>query len=150
VLDRVLLDGVAASDATFLEHGGRWWLFATIKRPGGSSWDELCLFHAPERFGPYAPHPLNPVARDVRRGRPAGRILERDGRLFRPAQDSSGHYGRALALMEITRLDPEGYAERPACRLEAALAPGSFCLHAFEAQGSLEVVDGQRFVPVWR
>lgn len=150
VLDRVLLDDVAAADATFLEHGGRWWLFATVKRPGGSSWDELCLFHAPGRLGPYEPHPLNPVVRDVRRGRPAGRILERGGRLFRPAQDSSGCYGRALAILEITRLDPEGYEERPVARLGPDMLPGSFCLHAFEAQGGLEVVDGQRWVPLWR
>ncbi|GFK95242.1 hypothetical protein NNJEOMEG_03100 [Fundidesulfovibrio magnetotacticus] len=148
-LDRVLLEGPAA-DATFLEHGGRWWLFATLKRPGGSSWDELHLFHAPDRFGPYEPHPCNPVVRDVRRARPGGRVFLRGGRLYRPGQDSSGHYGRALAMLEITRLDAQGYAERPVARLEAGLVPGSFCLHAFEAQGGLEIVDGQRFVPIWR
>lgn len=150
VLDRVLLDGVPATDATFLEHGGWWWMFASVRAPGGSSWDELHLFRSRERFGPFEPHPFNPVVSDVRGARPAGRVFRSGERLLRPAQDCSGWYGRALNLMEITRLDWEGYEQRPAARMEAGLVPGSFCLHTLEAEGGLVVVDGQRFVPLWR
>lgn len=150
VLDRVLLDGVPGTDATFLEHGGEWWMFVNVRAPGGSSWDELHLYRSASRLGPYEPHPLNPVVSDVRRARPAGPVAVRDGRLFRPAQDSSGWYGRALAVMEITRLDRTGYEEVEAARLEPDLVPGSFCLHTLVAGGMLEIVDGQRFVPVWR
>lgn len=150
VLDRVLLEGVPATDATFLEHEGWWWLFASVRAPGGSSWDELHLYRSRDRFGPYEAHPLNPVVSDVRRARPAGPVARVGERLLRPAQDSSGWYGRALNVMEIVRLDWEGYEERPAARLEAGLVPGSFCLHTLEAKGGLEVVDGQRFVPLWR
>jgi hypothetical protein len=150
VLDRVLLEGVCATDATFLEHDGAWWLFANLRPEGGSSWDELHLFRSESLFGPYRPHPLNPVVSDARRARPAGSIFRRDGRLFRPAQDCSGWYGRALAVMEIVRLDEGGYEEKEAVRLEPGLIPSSFCLHTFESGEGLEIVDGQRLVPIWR
>lgn len=150
VLDRVLLDDAPGTDATFVEHEGVWWMFVNLRAPGGSSWDEMHLFRGETRLGPFHPHPLNPVVSDVRRARPAGRVIRRGGRLYRPAQDCSGWYGRALAVMEITRLDGTGYAERPAARLEPELIAGSFCLHTFEAEGALEVVDGQRRVPLWR
>ena len=150
VLDRVLLEGVSATDATFFEHCGGWWLFVNIRPEGGSSWDELHLFRSDALFGPYRPHPLNPVVSDVRRARPAGPIIRRDGRLFRPAQDCSGWYGRALAVMEIIRLDEEGYEEKETIRLDPELIPGSFCLHTLECGEGLEIVDGQRFVPIWR
>lgn len=150
VLDRILLDGVSATDATFLEHGGSWWMFVNIREEGGSSWDELHLYRGESRFGPFHPHPLNPVVSDVRRARPAGPFIKRGERLFRPAQDCSGWYGRALSVMEVVRLDEHGYEEREATRLEPGLIPGSFCLHTLESEGTLEIVDGQRLVPIWR
>ncbi|MBL7406346.1 formyl transferase, partial [Escherichia coli] len=36
VHEAVLLDGVVAGDATLLQHGGRWWMFATVRAGGGS------------------------------------------------------------------------------------------------------------------
>lgn len=149
-LDRVLVDGVSATDATLAHHGGRWWLFVTQRRPGGCSWDEMHLYMGSTCFGPFSPHPLNPVVADVRRARPAGRVFSRSGRFYRPAQDCSGWYGRGLRILEITRLDETGFEEREAASLTADLVPGSFCLHAFDAQGGVEIVDAQRFVPLWR
>jgi len=149
-LDRVLLDDVPATDTTLLQDGKGWWAFATVRPEGGSSWDRLHLFRSESLFGPYRAHPLNPVVSDVRRARPAGRIIRQDGRILRPAQDSSGWYGRALAVMEITRLDETGYEEREVVRLLPELIPQSVCLHTFGAEGGIEVVDGQRFVPLWR
>ncbi len=150
VLDRVLLDGLCAVDATPLEHEGRWWLFVNVRPEGGSSWDELHLYAAPSPLGPYEPHPLNPVVSDARRARPAGPVLRAGGRLYRPAQDCSGCYGRALAVMEIERMDMTGYRESQAARLEPGLIPGSFCLHTLVAQAGLEIVDGQRLTPFFR
>ncbi|GAB6038271.1 hypothetical protein JCM15519_28300 [Fundidesulfovibrio butyratiphilus] len=150
VLERELLSGVTAVDATLVEHDNRWWMFVNLRPPGGSSWDELHLYSAADPLGPYTPHPHNPVVSDVRRARPAGRVFRHAGRLYRPGQDCSGWYGRGLALMEITRLDAHGYAERPAARLDAGLIPESFCLHTYQAGPGFELVDGQRFRPVWK
>ena len=114
-LDTVLLTGVKVSDATMLEHGGRFWIFATEQDIGlneGSSWDCLSIWHADTLRGPWLPHRRNPVLVDAAGARPAGPIIKSDGRLLRPTQDCTGFYGKGLVVKEITRLDPTGYEER--------------------------------------
>ena len=111
VLDAVLVDDVAASDATFFAHAGKLWLFAT-DQDGGLSWDTLCIWHATSLQGPWTPHRANPVLIDAGSARPAGRIIERDGRLLRPAQDCTAGYGGGLVLKEITHLDEDRFEER--------------------------------------
>ena len=141
-----LLPGLRAVDSTLFPHDGRWWLMTNLRAPGASSWDELSLFSADTPLGPFTPHPGNPVVSDVRRARPAGRVFSRDGRLYRPSQDCSGHYGRALVFSEITSLTATSYAEREVVRHTADALPGSDSLHTYNAVPGLEVVDGRRFV----
>ena len=109
--DRILLDGVNAVDATLFEHDDRWWMFVNIGQPGASNWDELHLYHAETPLGPWAPHPRNPVKSDCRSARPAGRPFRWDGALYRPAQDCSGEYGRAIALNRVLELTVDAYRE---------------------------------------
>ncbi len=149
VKEATLLSGVVASDATLLEHGGRWWMFATVRDapvgapPGsGCHHDALYLWSAPDFRGPYAPHPANPVLVDPSFARPAGRIVARDGVLIRPVQDCAHGYGRALSLARIDRLDPEGFAQTILDRIEPGPAwPGS-CLHTLNTGGGIECIDG--------
>lgn len=144
VHERVLVDGVVASDATLLHHGGRWWLFATVRAGGGSYSDTLHLWHAPDFRGPWTPHRHNPVLIDVGSARAAGAIVERDGALIRPVQDCRGGYGAALGLARILRLDEGGYAQQVETRLEPGAAwPGSR-LHMLSAAGGFEFIDGSR------
>lgn len=145
-----LLADVRAVDATLWPHDGAWWLFVNLRVPGGSSWDELFVYRADTPLGPFTPHPANPVVSDVRRARPAGRLFRRDGRLLRPAQDCSGHYGRALTLCEIETLDMETYRERVVARHKAGVLPASDSLHTYNAVPGLEVVDGRRYIPRFR
>ena len=65
---------VRAWDPTLLRHDGRYWLFVTVAAPGARPSDELCLYSR-RLHGPWRPHPRNPVVSDVRRARPAGRVL---------------------------------------------------------------------------
>jgi len=141
VLDAVLVEDVVASDATLVTHEGRRWLFASLAEPGGSTWDSLGLFHAPSLAGPWTPHPLNPVVIDVRAARPAGMMFQRDGRLFRPAQDCSRNYGYALNLFEVTRLDPDGYVQRQVRHLPAPPAWRVDGVHTLNQAEGLEVID---------
>ena len=92
---QTVMDGVYLVDGTLFEYNGRFWLFGAIRVEGGSSHDELYLFSGPSPFGPFTPHPKNPVVSDVRRARPAGRIFF-DG----------GRKGRSLALPAA--LSPKG------------------------------------------
>ncbi len=144
VHEAVLVDGVVASDATLLRHGGRWWLFATVRAGGGSYSDTLHLWHAPDFRGPWTPHRCNPVLIDVGSARAAGPIVARGGALIRPVQDCRGGYGAALGLARILRLDEDGYAQRVETRLGPGAAwPGSR-LHMLSAAGGFEFIDGSR------
>ena len=82
----VLLERPAV-DPVLVEHEGRWWLFCTVASPGVDAWDTLYLFYADHPFGPFRPHPGNPVVSDVRNARAAGRIERTAAGLIRPAQD---------------------------------------------------------------
>lgn len=45
-------------------------------------------------------------------GRPAGRFFEKDGRLYRPAQNCAEKYGESLLIYEITTIDSQSYQEK--------------------------------------
>src|SRR4029434_10255520 len=107
-----MLSGIRAVDPTIVEHLGRWYLFTSVSEAGGSTWDELFLFVADTPIGPWAPHPMNPIVSDVRCARPVGALFLRDGVLYRPGQNSEKTYGHSLAVLEVTELTPDRYAER--------------------------------------
>lgn len=142
----VLMDNVAAVDATLLEHGGRWWLFANmVENAGASSWDELFLFSADSPLSRHwTPHPLNPIVSDVKRARPAGPIFTRDGRLFRPSQNSAYRYGHSFNINEITELTPTAYQERVVETVEPNWDPSIFATHTFASVHGLTVIDGMK------
>jgi hypothetical protein len=139
---RVLLRGLKAYDSTVLEYDGRWWLFATVARRGTNSWDDLFLFYADSIDGPWIPHPRNPVVSDTRSARPAGRILEIEGRLLRPAQDCSNGYGSRVVLNHIEILTAREYREVPVATIEPAGIAMNERTHCYALAGDMEVVDG--------
>lgn len=140
-LARTLMSDIYAVDATLLEHEGKFWLFANVKIPGGSSLDALYLYYSTDLLrGEWHAHPANPVVKDIRWARPAGRIIQDGSRLIRPGQDSSRRYGYALQFRRITALDTSRYAEES----ETGFTPrGSRYLatHTFNSDGGLTVVD---------
>lgn len=145
-LDRTLLEGVNAVDATIVEKDGRFWLFANIAVPGALTEDELFLFSADTLTGTWTPHPRNPVVSDVRRSRPAGWIFADGGTLIRPSQDCSVRYGGAVVFNRITTLTQADYGEEPIGRIDPGWRRGNLATHTFNRWGGLEVIDGQRRV----
>ena len=145
-LERVLMDGVRLVDAT-LHRGNvggadRWWLFANSAAGESRMFDdELHLFHAERLLGEWKPHPRNPVKSDARSSRPAGRLYEKDGALYRPAQVCVPRYGAGLALHRVTKLTSQDYAERLVERVIPSPASGLFGLHTLNRAGDLTVVD---------
>ncbi len=95
-------------DSCIFNHDGKWWIFSCdISRPHLA----LRLFYSENLSGPFVEHCQSPVAEGKDLARPGGRVLSVDGKIFRYAQDNSGHYGRRLRLFEITTLTTEGYEE---------------------------------------
>ncbi len=108
-----LMQGISAYDATFIFHDDTWWMFVNIQsHPGASSWDELYLFYSDRPTSTdWHAHPLNPIVSDVRTARPAGKLFAKNGKLFRPSQNSSYRYGYGINIMEIVDLSTTSYKE---------------------------------------
>lgn len=154
VKEATLLSGLVASDATLVEHNGRWWMLATVRErpfpgaaPNGSFSDALHIWSAPDFRGPWSPHPKNPVLIDIASARSAGRIVARGGVLFRPVQDCRGHYGQALSLARIERLDEGGYRQTVETTLRAGPSWAGTCLHTLNRCGAFEFIDGSGSAP---
>ena len=140
-LERVLLSGVTAHDPTLASMFGRWWLFANIPADGAGPLEDLHLFHADTPLGPWVPHRANPIKGDVRSARPAGRIFQRQGQFYRPAQDGSPHYGRAVSINRVLRADPDAYQEREAERITPNGSPRVVGVHTVNRAGEMTVID---------
>lgn len=136
---------LALRDPTLLRRDGRWWMFGTVE-PSATT-QELMLFHAEDLAGPWQPHPMNPIASGFANCRPAGRIISRNGRLLRPAQDSSVTYGGALVLNEIVSLTPAEYREKELRRIFPSELPGAAAdgLHHVDYTESYVLIDSKVF-----
>ncbi|GGF72769.1 hypothetical protein GCM10007301_35760 [Azorhizobium oxalatiphilum] len=138
-------------DAALWHEDGIWYLFATLVDLLSRA-TSLHLFTAESLEGPWVPHPENPLSNDVRSARGAGALFRRDGRLFRPSQDGSVTYGRALEFHEVDVMTPTAYSEHrvltitpddvPA--LDGAPATG---IHTYHEARGIEVVDAKFLVP---
>jgi hypothetical protein len=141
-IERTLVSGVEASDATLLKNAGRWWMMATVRGGEGSCSDALHTWSASSLHGPWIPHRSNPVLIDISAARPAGRIVQRNGRLIRPTQDCRCGYGAALALAEVTRLDDDCFEQSIITTLKPGKAWPGRRLHTLNRAGRLECIDG--------
>jgi hypothetical protein len=145
-LERVLMENVWAVDPTLIEYAGKWWLFAGGVEKYGDINSELYLFFAESPFGPWTPHPLNPVVSDVRRARPAGKLFVRDGYLVRPSQDCSLRYGAAVVLNRVTTMSETKYQEEPLGKLSNRWLADNLGSHTFNSSEHFEVIDGRRLI----
>ena len=143
-----LLSGLEAADATIINYQGAWWMF-TVEREGlGGYSDTLCLYKADSPLGPWRPHPQNPVLIDHQAARPAGNMVMKNEKLWRPVQDCAAGYGAALGLAEVTQLDDEGFDQR----IDTIIQPGGpewpgRKIHTLNRVGQLEVIDGCIYRP---
>lgn len=142
-----LLSNFAGYDPTVFLHNGRWWM--TVTRVGPNHLEHataLYVFHADNVFGPWISHCQNPVVKRLGKVRPAGRIIQYQGRLIRPAQDCSEIYGGGLLFYQITTLSPDEYSE---CEIGCWL-PGDTWdypagMHHFEVCDGFVVIDAKRY-----
>jgi hypothetical protein len=138
-LEKVLMTGVRAKDATLAEIDDKWWMFVSIAEH--SFPDELSVFWADSPLGPWTPHPRNPVKSDVRGSRPAGKLFEWNGDLYRPAQDSSGLYGYAISINRVTRLDQKAFREEQVSNIFPNWDKKLLGTHTISIAGDLTVID---------
>jgi hypothetical protein len=139
-LHRILLTDVVAADTTLYQEEGTWWMWTSLARKGEPNYDELSVYYADDPFGPWTPHPMNPVVSDCRSARMAGKVFrDKYNRLVRPAQDCEKDYGASLRFCEVTELTRTTYAEQV---MLTWTAPKNYDgVHTWNAAGDLAVVD---------
>jgi hypothetical protein len=139
-----LLDSVDAVDPTLLFHNNTWWLFANIAEPKGTSINnELYLFYSHNLFShDWKSHPMNPLISDVRKARPAGKIIERNGTLYRPSQCGSPWYGYGIKINEIVELTKNDYQEKEIAFIEPKWDKKLNGVHTFCHENRLTMIDG--------
>jgi hypothetical protein len=145
-LERVLVDGIDAVDATIHVHDGVVWLFANVRQGHGDR-GALHLYSAPALEGRFRPHPGNPVVTDPGSARPAGRLYRSGGDLIRPGQDCARRYGGAVVLNRVDVLTPDAYRETAVERIEPDWMPGLDGTHTLTFDSRFECLDGRRSVP---
>ena len=141
--EKHLMEDVKSADTTLLYHDNKWWMFTNIDEDEGSLlYNELFLFYADDfRTSNWTPHPLNPIVSDVKSSRPAGKIFVKDGKIIRPAQNSSHRYGYALSFNEIITLNQTDYEEREVHAILPTWDKKIGGTHTFNQAGDLTVID---------
>ncbi|WP_086998397.1 glucosamine inositolphosphorylceramide transferase family protein [Rhizobium sullae] len=140
-------EGRSAADSVLTRHKGKWWLFTNLSdfHAYEDHCSELYLF---EVDGPelkrIISHKHNPVVIGSTVARNGGRILERNGQLYRPSQcNAHGIYGYGLNIMEIEELSLTAYRERCIRTITPDFKKGLRGCHHFDAAGERYVVDAR-------
>jgi hypothetical protein len=137
-----LLEGIEAADATIFQHDGLFYMMSAVREDLGGYSDTLAIHYAERLRGPWREHAARPALIDASAARPAGAVVNKAGQLWRPVQDCTHGYGRALRLARIDRLDPTSFAQTFTAQIGSSpLWPGGR-LHTLNRAGGLEVIDG--------
>lgn len=138
-------------DATKIVLDDKEWWFATLYGEGQDR--DLYAFY--RKYGSdedYTAHPKNPIVSDITHARPAGALVESNGKYYRCSQDSSRTYGGALSITEVDICDVFSYRENLLFQLLPDVkgeCPNG--IHTINGYKSLTVVDGiraVRFAPI--
>ena len=149
--EATLMRNVEYVDATLFEQGAKWWLFFGLKRGLFRLNRDLFIFWADTPLSDkWNPLPGNPVVRGLKTARPAGRIFELGGRLFRPSQNCLLQYGHRLNINEIVQLDAKHYQERLVTEVRPDWETGIRGNHHIDWREGMVVMDAQRLLPAVR
>lgn len=142
LVKRIMTD-VTAVDTTMVRRNGLWWMFTNMREnEGGPLDDELFLFYSDDLLTDHwEPHPLNPIVTDARSARPAGRIFELDGVLYRPSKDCSRPSACAVNINRVAEMDENNYKETRTACVEPKEFPGASKLRTFSHVHGLTAVD---------
>jgi len=140
-----LMEGIKVVDATLHWQDGLWWLFAnTAENTSMDKHDELNIYYAKDfRTTAWNAHRLNPVVSDVRTARPGGNLFYHQGKLIRPSQNCSHHYGYGYNLNEVHTLTPTQYREYPIRTVTPTWRTDIVSTHSYNSVPGLSVIDAQ-------
>lgn len=142
IFEKVLLKMPGCVDATLHYADGKWWMFVNLGDASDGDYDEMHIYHADNLYDEWQAHRLNPVKSDVRNARPAGRLFERNGSLYRPAQIGVPLYGSGISINRVLKLSTEDFLEQEVGRILPQRTGNFLGVHTLNRAGKLSVVDG--------
>lgn len=102
-----IMEGRDFISSSMIKHQNNYYIFTSDKTNG-----HLDLYYASDIKGPYQIHPSSLIVSDDSNiARPAGRVLNYNGEIYRLAQDCEPSYGNSVVAFRITSLSPTEYAE---------------------------------------
>jgi len=146
---KILLKGMEryrVVDSTIFEYEGVIYLFCGMS---SSAADCLYLFHSKSFGNEFISHPLNPIIVDPSRARMGGRIVHRNGRLYRFGQDNSYGYGDGLSVCEINKLSTTDYEEKIVGLLRFKDANGPHTIDFFKDEAVFDFYIERLSVMAW-
>ena len=145
--EATLMTNVRCADATLFMHAGRWWLFTAMRFGRYGLNHDLFLFSADSPLSKnWRPHPMNPIVSGFGRARPAGRLFDIQGQIYRPSQDNRFGYGGKLNISKIIEFTEERYSETLLTRTLPDAAVGGCGTHHIDWHDGLILMDELRFI----
>ena len=84
---------------------------------------------------------------DCSKARPAGKLFDYQGKLIRPSQNSTIHYGQSITLEEIEELSETEFITKPFGTIKPVEdSDYDKGIHTINSDGDITVFDGKRFV----
>lgn len=137
-------------DATILYYDNKYWLFGILS---SEKTPHLVIYHSSRLLGPYTRHKEAVVKKGLWGVRPAGKFIQVNGELYRPAQNCKEYYGKSLVIFKVEELTDETYRETFHMEIRPEqLGQYNFGIHTIHASHGKLVVDGlkRHFKPFYK
>lgn len=145
IKQKILLEDFAGIDPTLIKYNDLWWMFLANQKDNDSS--KLYLYYSEEIEGHWKSHQKNPVKVFPKTTRPAGEILNIDGKLIRPAQNCIETYGGNIIFYQILTLTKNDYKEKYLGELlPNQQSPYPDGLHHITTLQNTTIIDGK----IWK
>ncbi len=141
-------------DSTVLFYKEKYWIYGSVVNE--DKYYELLVFFSDNLFGPYQPHPSNPIKVGLNGIRAAGNFIYVDGCIYRPTQNCENEYGESITINKITSLNETDVCEEPYMEIvinnNNRLNSSIRTIHTINVLGDYITVDGKcySFAPLYK
>ena len=140
---RTLVKGFKAADSILVKKGKTWFLLTNLERKKHDlNTEDLSIFQSSSLVkGKFLQKHNNPVVRDKKLSRNAGKIINFKNTLYRVSQDCKQRYGHKVNLMKINLLTKYTYEEE----LVRKICPpkGYIAFHTYNVCGDITIGDAK-------
>lgn len=141
-------------DSTILLYRDKYWIFGAVTKSDKSY--ELLVFFSDNLFGPYQPHPSNPIKGGFDGIRAAGDFIIVDDCIYRPTQNCENEYGESITINKVTTLNETAVCEEPYMQIKInknnRLNNNIRTIHTINILGDYITIDGKcySFAPLYK